>query len=841
MMDREGWGRVETLFRELVAIPAAERGAALERVEGPELRVEMAALLDAHEAVRSSGDGFLQGLDSARAGALLDDSMWAGSDVESIGRYRIDARLGRGGMGVVLRGYDPRLDRPVAIKVLPAHAGADPAATGRLAAEARAASTLDHPNVGTVHEIGETDDGRLFIVMSLYEGGTLRDRIAGGPLSVEEVVALGVQLTDGLAAAHRAGIVHRDIKPENLLLDRSGRLRIVDFGLAKVLADGTATAGIPRGTAAYMSPEQTRGEPVDDRTDVWAAGAVLYEMLTGTRPFGGATESLVHAIRHDRPAPLSGRRRGVPAWLAALVELCLEKDRSHRPDAETVARALRAAAALPAPRMRARGWVSGASAVAAVGALSLGGDPAGRDFLLPATMTILPFETAAGSPEESYLAEALTEDLAIVLGRAEGIRVVSRASAAGLARSGVEAREIGARLGVDALLEGRVEGDGEGIRVRARLVDVRDGQPLWTGTYDRAPTHVLAIQEEIARAVSAELVVPPEPVAAGERGPPRSGTHDLEAYDLYLRGRYLTGRMSAESVRRGIGYFERAVERDPAFARPHAGIADASMWLLAVGPVEAHLPRARAAARRALELDPELSEAHYAVARIATEYDWEWRTAEDAFRRALELDPSNAEALHRYAHLLVTLDRSEEAARRSDELVAMDPLQPEYHHHLGWNHLVAGRPSRAVAPLRRALELDPDVRYSRSHLGTAYALQGRTEEAYRLFHEARQRFGANAETLANLAWLQAFTGDGAAARATMREADRLPGGIPAIQRAYLHGALGERERAFEWLERSLEDRRSVFQYLRDPRFGPLLDDPRYSDFLGRLGLEPRRP
>ncbi|MGH7359539.1 MAG: protein kinase domain-containing protein, partial [Candidatus Rokuibacteriota bacterium] len=320
MISANRWGHVETLFGTLLEMPAHERQRALEAVEDADLRVELSDLLSTHEELASSDGGFLARLDTARAGSLLDEPRTEGEEPRTIGHYRIVRRIGRGGMGIVYQAHDPRLDRSVALKVLPAYLDADPAAIRRLGDEARAASALDHPHIETVYEIGETADGRVFIAMAYYEGETLRERIVRGPMSVPETIDLGSQLAEGLSAAHGHGIVHRDIKPENILVTRDGVLKIVDFGVAKVMREGLASASLPLGTAAYMSPEQTRGEALDHRTDLWSAGVVLYEMLSGSRPFGGEGEALIHAIRHDSPQPLSAVRRDLPAPLAALVE-----------------------------------------------------------------------------------------------------------------------------------------------------------------------------------------------------------------------------------------------------------------------------------------------------------------------------------------------------------------------------------------------------------------------------------------------------------------------------------------------------------------------------------------
>jgi adenylate cyclase len=458
-----------------------------------------------------------------------------------------------------------------------------------------------------------------------------------------------------------------------------------------------------------------------------------------------------------------------------------------------------------------------------------------------ASLAVLPLVNLSRDQENEYFADGMTEELIAALAAVEGLKVVSRTSAFVFKGKNVDVRDVGEKLGVGTVLEGSVRKAGERLKVTVQLVDARSGFHLWSETYDRAFADVFAVQEDISRSVVSALAARLGPGATrpvpGNTPLVRKGTDDLEAYDLDLQGRFFTNKTSEEKVRKGIEYFERAIERDPGFARAYAGLADAYVWLLYDASVEEALPKARAAAQRALELDGSLSEAHYAIARIASEYDWDWSTAELEFRRAIELDPGNGEAHHRYAHLLVTLGRYAEATAESRRLLELDPLNAEWHHHLGWNYLFSRQYDLAEAPFRKALELNPSLHFDRG-LGVLVVKQGRFAEAIGQLQEAVERQGTSAETLTNLAWGHAMAGDTAAARSVLVEIARRGIDVPPWRRAYVHASLGEIDLAFEWLERAYAERRAVFELVRDPRLDPLREDPRFLEFLKRMNLPP---
>lgn len=471
--------------------------------------------------------------------------------------------------------------------------------------------------------------------------------------------------------------------------------------------------------------------------------------------------------------------------------------------------------------------------------LARGGGPAPSESGL-AALAVLPLANLSPEAESDYFADGMTEELIAALGRVEGLRIVARTSAFAFKGRNADVREVGEKLGVGAVLEGSVRTAGDRMRVAVRLVNTRSGYQLWSETYDRASVDVFEVQEEISRSVVAALAAR---LASDEKRPVvgdaplvRKGTDDLEAYNFYLQGRFFVNKWSEENVRKGLEYFERAIERDPGFARAYAGLGQAYVSLPYYVSVEEALPEARAAAQKAVELDDSLSEAHGAIAQIASEYDWNWPTAEREFRRALELDPANGAARHRYTHLLVVLGRYAEATLESRRLLELDPVNPQWHHHLGWTYFHTRRFDLAEAPFRKALDLDPHLTFDRG-LGVLFVKQGRFAEGVRELEEVVEQRGPSAESMANLAWGHATAGDTVAARRVLAEIARRGIAVPSWRQVYVHAALGEIDRAFDSLERAYAERGAIFDLIRDPRIDPLREDPRFAKLLERMNLE----
>lgn len=646
----------------------------------------------------------------------------------SVGHYRVESVLGAGGMGLLYRATDRRLGREAALKFLPPAIGLDPDTRRRFLSEARSASALDHPNICTVYEADQTDDGRLYFAMACYEGETLKERLARGPLGVDEAISLLVQAARGLAAAHEKGLVHRDIKPANLFVTADGTLKLLDFGIAKVPGEGITRPDQNPGTAAYMAPEQARGEPVDGKADVWALGIVLHELLTGSRP--SSADSRPKASVPDDPA-LRGCRD--------LLERMLDPDPAIRPTAEELARVSPGDVSLPAAsRATPR-------------------EPT------PRAVAVLPFSDLSPEGEQGYLCEGMAEEILDALARIDGLRVMSRLPFRARADLPSDVEALGRRLGVDTLVYGSIRKADSRLRITVRLVRASDTSVLWSERYDREMADVFAIQEDIARGVAAALRVTlaGEPLAALRAG--RSA--HVEAYEYYLRGRQHFLRDTRRDLVAARQMFARAVEIDPEYARGHAGLADALSFLYKHFDRDpALLAQAEAASRTAVELDDGLAEARTSWAVV----HWLRNRLSDAtesFEAAIRLDPGSFEAHYLYGMCCYSngmAERGIEAFGRVAELRADDFQAPNLRAALCH---ATGRAAEARAGFERGLrlaarhlELNPDNVRARYFMARALVGVGRTEEGLERARETLELAPTDAMVLYNAAAVHAVAG-----------------------------------------------------------------------------------
>ena len=635
-----------------------------------------------------------------------------------LGPYEILSPIGAGGMGEVYRARDARLGRDVAVKVLPEAVSGDAETLARFERETRAVAALSHPNILAIHDVGREGDVS-FAVLELLEGETLRQRLAAaGPMPWRAALEIAAPVADGLAAAHAKGIVHRDLKPDNIFLTADGRVKILDFGLARraagvgapddtgaPTADGLTAPGIVLGTLAYLSPEQARGRDVDGRSDVFAFGSVLYEMLTGRRAFGApsAPETLV-AILRDEPRDLAELGIAVPASLAGVLRRCLRKNPVERfQSASDLAFSLRAAAP-------GSGQVSGDAA------------------RVPVSVAVLPFRNVSPDADNEYFSDGITEELINALAQVPGLRVAARTSSFLFKESREDIRAIAERLGVSTVLEGSVRKAGDRVRISAQLINAADGYHLWSESHDQNMSDVFAVQEEIARAIVRQLRVK---LGLGGETIVKRHTSDPEAYNLYLKGRYFWNRRAPEASRRAIGYFEEAIARDPGYALAYAGLADSYL-----GRAKDEMALAKEAAAKAVALDEELAEGHAALARAVFYDDWNWEAAEREFRRAIELNPTYPESYHMYSHFLVPAGRVEESLAASRRALELDPLSVSMVAHVGWHNVFSGNSEAAIPYSRAAIDMDPTFFSARIHLGIALEQTGRLEEAIEEFRKA---------------------------------------------------------------------------------------------------------
>jgi eukaryotic-like serine/threonine-protein kinase len=791
-----------------------------------------------------------------------------------LGPYEILSPLGAGGMGEVYRARDTRLGREVAVKVLPTVFSADQDRLRRFEQEARAAGVLNHPNITAVYDIG-THFGAPYVVSELLDGETLRERLAGASLPVRKATDYATQIAEGLAAAQEKGIVHRDLKPENLFVTKDGRIKILDFGLAKLMHTEIASAGATKaptltaatepgvvmGTVGYMSPEQVRGQPADHRSDIFAFGAMLYEMLSGQRAFGGATAAdTMSAILKEEPPELARSRADIPPALEHIVRRCLEKSREERfQSARDLAFALRetssASAAsqsvsLPVPRSRSILWLAPLGLVvllAALIAVNVGGL---RERLFrggqPArirSLAVLPLENLSRDPEQEYFADGMTEELITDLGKIRALRVISRTSAMRYKRSKKSVQEIARELDVDALVEGSVLRSGSRVRITTQLIHAATDQHLWSESYERDLKDVLALQSEVARSIAQQIKValtPQEKARLAEARPV-----DPEAHQLYLKGRYYASKNTQEAVQKALEYIKQSIDRDPAYAVAYAALANTYAGLGTTGidalPPRETMPRAKAAALKALELDDTLAEAHANLGLVRWAYDWDWPAAEKDLKRAIELNPGLAMAHLRYANYLCSLGRFDEAVVEDKRALELDPLSLIINHAQGWPYHLSRRFDQAIERYRKTLEMEPNFARTHLRLGEVYAAKGMYREAIAEYQKFSSLGGGSTMAPALIGDARALAGERQGALRAIEEltAESKRRYVPSYHFAIVHAGLSDKDQAFVWLDRAYEERS---QFLVDLRFEPILDplrsDPRFADLIRRVGLPP---
>jgi len=768
---------------------------------------------------------------------------------QTLGHYRVVEKIGQGGMGVVYRAHDERLDRDVALKVLPPGLLADETARQRFRKEALALSRLNHPNIATVHDF-DTQGGADFLVMELIPGATLSEKLAGGALSEKEITRLGSQMAQGLAAAHEQGVVHRDLKPGNLRVTPDGRLKILDFGLATLRrpqGDDAATVtaleteGVA-GTLPYMSPEQLRGEKADARSDIYAAGVVLYEMATGRRPFAesGGAQLITAILQQTPPAPSSINQRVAPA-LEAIIVKALDKEPERRyQSAREIAvdlERMTAPVAAAAPGRRRRpvvqwAWGSVAALVLAVSLYLVTRRGEAID-----SLAVLPFANAGGNPDAEYLSDGITETLIDRLSQLPKLTVPSRNSVFRYKGKETDPQAAGRELKVRAVLTGRVTQRGDSLAIRAELVDVSSNRQLWGEQYNRKLADILAVQEEIAGQIADKLRV--RLTGEDKKRLTKRHTDNAEAYQLYLKGNFYAAQATKDGFNKGMEHFRQAIALDPNYALAHAGIALAYAWTTDwVLPSREAIPKSEAAARKALELDETLAEAHTALGFARAFYDWNWTQAETEFRRAIQLNPGYARAHGWYAWVLAFQRRFDEAlaeARRAREL---DPLSAEANWGSGIILYLARRHDQAIEQLRATVDLEPNYWPARVWLGHCYEETGRMPEALAEFQKARQ-IDKVPEIVASLGRFHALSGSRAEAQRALEEVEQLAKDYPVMSYdvALVHLALGDRDQAFKRLEKALEARDAwVVLLATDPRLDPLRSEPRFQNLVRRVGL-----
>lgn len=807
------------------------------------------------------------------------------------GRYEIRSVLGVGGMGEVYLAFDPTLRRQVALKLLPTEFTENKVRLSRFEREAYAASSLNHPNILTIYEIGH-QDGHHFISTEFIDGKSLRQQMAQR-LDLREILGIASQIADALSAAHDAAIVHRDIKPENVMVRHDGYVKVLDFGLAKLANDTTndqeevateaptrialfqTDPGLVMGTVNYMSPEQARGLEVDQRSDIWSLGVVLYEMVAGKLPFEGPTTTdVLSMILHREPTSLLLHQSSVPAELERIVEKTLVKERDARyqnakdlsldlkrlkqrlelsaelernvtPEEEATALTSEATAAYA---MSSAEYVMGEIkrhklATLSVATLVLISLAAAAYFAFfskrsqaIASVAVLPFANQGGDPNMDYLSDGLSESIINNLSQLPGLKVISRASSFKYKGKEIDPEQVARDLGVDAIVTGRVVQHGDQLQVSAELVNVSDKTQMWGDQFNRKMVDALAVQTEISKLIAVKLKL--RLTNAEQKQLTRDADVNPQAYELLLKGRFEQGKNSVEGNKKAIEYFNQAIAVDEKYAAAYAELALSYVFMVGTGSIDPKdgTPKAEAAVKKALELDDGVAEAHEALSLIKSNA-WDWVGAEQEIKRALELNPNLALAHSVYSHLLSCTGRHEQAIVEASRARELDPLSLNQTMSLGYALFLGRQYDQAVEQLKKTLELDKNYSFSYAVLAYTYDAMGRYNEAIAEYEAHIQLAGDSASNQCYLGYSLARAGRRNEAEAILKKLETSKEYVSPAELAVLYLGLGDKEKSLSALERGYAAHDLQMGFLGvDPHYDPLRSEPRFQELLRKVGL-----
>lgn len=782
---------------------------------------------------------------------------------ENLGHYKVQSAIGAGGMGEIYRASDTRLRRDVAIKILPEKFMQNASAVERFMREAHAASALNHPNILTIYDIGEHDKIH-FIATEFVEGQTLRERMKAASLALAETLDIAVQVAGALVAAHSAGIVHRDIKPENIMVRADGYVKILDFGIAKLserapqkaetdaatLIQSQTVPGMILGTASYMSPEQARGLEVDARSDIFSLGVVLYEMIAGRLPFSGGTISdIIASILKSEPKPLGESVKNVPSELEWSIAKALHKERDERyqtikgflGDLRRLKQRLEFETELR--RVNSSNFITAqreATLILPKDALPPA-RPARKTRKAIDSLAVLPLVNAGDDPHAEYLSDGITECIINSLSTLPKLRVVPRSTVFRYKGKQTDLQEIGNELGVRAIVAGRVVTVGDSIIVKMELVDIANEAHLWGEQYRRTITDIFTLVEEIAEDISEKLKL--KLTGEQKKQLAKRYTENTEAYQFYLKGRYfVTSKRTEEWIKKGIEYFQKAIDLDPNYALAYSGIADAYGFLASsTGGWTPHkaYPRAKAAAQKALEIDDALGEAHCSLGFSHLLYDWNWNEAERQFKRAIELSPNYSNGHDGYGFYLKAAGRFGEAIEKCKQVQQLDPLSPFTHVSLGYAYYFARDYEKAIEECNKALEIDKYSTFAYRNLGLAYLQQGKLDSAIAALNKAVTFSSGGLAFESYLGFAYGRAGKQAEASEVLANLQEIAAQqyVSAYSIAMIYLGLRDFDKAFEWLEKAVEERSGFLPFLKvEPMVDALRDDLRFQDLLRRIGL-----
>ena len=800
----------------------------------------------------------------------------------TVSHYRITERLGGGGMGVVYKAEDTRLRRYVALKFLPEDVSKDGQALARFQREAQAASSLNHPNICTVYDIGERD-GKTFIVMEWLDGQTLKHLIMGQPMKLDRILEIAIEVADALDAAHSEGIVHRDIKPANIFVTKRGHTKVLDFGLAKMIRTKTVGSGIggavtaatgesdsenltspggTLGTVSYMSPEQVLGKTLDSRSDLFSFGVVLYEMATGFRPFrGDSSGAIFDAILHKIPVEMARLNSEVPAQLEHVIGRALEKDRNlryqHASDLRAELQRLKRQVdssssisvterELPSPGIRRRWvyWVA-AGAVAAL-LLLFALDPGGvRELMLHSSaspriesIAVLPFINVSNDPKTEYLSDGITESLIDSFSQLPNFAVMSRNTVFRYKGQATDPQKVGHDLHVQAILTGRLIQTGDELMISVNLEDVRNGRQIWGDQYNRKLSNLTSVEREIATDIYGRLR--PTLVGGENKLLSKRLTESAQAYQLYLQGLFYWNKGTEADFKTAADFFTQAVQQDGRYALAYAGLADTYSLMGDYGYLASSeaWPKAKTAAMQALDIDNTLAEAHTSLGLVKEHFEWDWPDAEREFRRAIELNPNSANAHHWFGEYLTNMGQFEEGLRETRKAEEIDPLSRLINTTIGWQLYLASQNAEAIEQLRKVLDIDPKFAPARRLLEDVYAAMGKYKEAVAEREKMLSLFGSSelAASVEEDFSKSGYRGVLQSWVAGLTEVSK-HGHVPSYSIGEAYMRIGEKGKAIEWLQQAYDEHDTELVSLGvEPVFNPVRGDARFREILTRMKL-----